>query len=142
MELTKEEIRNMKLEEARRIIEENGWTDRFLLHRGCRQLYNWIYRNSLFGEIYGEQPETTSRRFEYDITKVLHYLERWASEEGTTIKEQAGKYGYYRLWLVYCSENEIDVNTIKINGYEKQIGKKGKIHESRTLPYTGGHTQI
>lgn len=116
MELTREQIKAMTIDEARRIIEENGWTDRVLLHKGCKQLYNWSYRHKLFGEIYGKQPDDgNGGPKKYDITKVLPYLERWAVESDTTIRKQAGKYGYGKLWLVYCRENNVDVNTKKID---------------------------
>ncbi len=114
MELTKEQIKNMTLEEAGRIIEENGFTDRGLLYRGCRQLYNFLYRHRLLTEIYGEQPVTERRRHKYDIVKVLPLLQRWASGEGTTIMEQAKKYHYCTQWKDWCRENGVDVNTTKI----------------------------
>lgn len=102
----------MTLDEARRIIEENGFSDRVLLYRGCKQLYNYVYRKKLFGEIYGEQPAFRERRrFKYDIVKVLPYLERWALESDTTISEQARKYHYYIQWKDWCQENGVDINT-------------------------------
>lgn len=120
MELTKEQIRAMTLDEARRLIDGNGWTDRCILHRECKQLYNFLYRKGAIGLVY----EGTENRIsydgntgpkKYDITKVLPYLERWAVESDTTIRKQAGKYGYGKLWLVYCRENNVDVNTKKID---------------------------
>lgn len=120
MELTKEQIKAMTLDEARRIIDENGWTDRCILHRECKQLYNFLYRKGAIGWIYeGVENlipyEGKGGKKKYDITRVLPYLLRWAEEENTTIRKQAGKYGYGKLWLVYCRENNVDVNTKKID---------------------------
>lgn len=121
MELTREQIKAMTLEEAKRIIEENGFDTRSELHRGCKQLYNWLYRNGLINSVYGgyspfsnDQKEKPYPRT-YDVTKVLPYLERWAEEEGTTIAEQAGRYGYYYLFRDWCLENGVDINTTKID---------------------------
>lgn len=108
----------MTLDEARRIIEENGYSDRVLLYRGCKQLYNYVYRKKLFVEIYGEQPVRERRRFKYDIVKVLPLLQRWAVEEGTTIMEQAKKYHYCLQWKDWCQENGVDINAVEINGVD------------------------
>lgn len=101
MELTKEQIRNMTLEEAKRIMEENGFTDRSKLYRGCKQLYNWLWRNVDLQELFGDSGQKKKKKNEYDINKVIGYLERWAEEEGTTVEEQAAKYGYWRQYKKY-----------------------------------------
>lgn len=113
MELTNEQIKNMTLDEAKRIIEENGFSDRGMLYRGCKQLYNWSYRHKLLEEIYGEQPVMERRKSKYDIVKVLPLLQRWAVEEDTTIMEQAKKYHYCTQWKDWCRENGVDINTKK-----------------------------
>lgn len=110
----------MTIDEARRLIDENGWTDRCMLHRECKQLYNFLYRKGAIGWIYEGMEnripdEVKSGTKKYDITMVLHYLERWAEEENTTIRKQAGKYGYGKLWLEWCAKNNVDVNTKKID---------------------------
>lgn len=119
MELTREEIKAMTLDEARRLVDENGWTDRRVMYRECRQLYNWCYRIGAFEWLYGDgeaaRPDMNRGSVVYDITRVLPYLERWAEEENTTIRNQAGKYGYGKLWLEWCQENGVDVNTTKID---------------------------
>lgn len=121
MELTREQIKAMTLEEAKRIIEENGFDTSGELHRGCKQLYNWLYRKGLINSVYkgcryspsGHCTKSSQRK--YDVTKVLPYLCRWAEEEGTTIAEQAGRYGYYYLFRDWCLEKGVDINTKKID---------------------------
>ena len=108
MELTKEQIRSMTIDEAKRIVEENGFTDRSKLYRGCKQLYNWLWRTGGIVEVFGDKNK--KKKNEYDINKVLHYLERWAEEEKTTVEEQAAKYGYWRQYKKY----------IKTTGNEKK----------------------
>lgn len=108
----------MTLDEARRLIDGNGWTDRCMLHRECKQLYNWCYRIGAFEWLYGDggnHGPDRNRESVYDITRVLPYLQRWAVESGTTIRKQAGKYGYGKLWLEWCSKNNVDINTTKID---------------------------
>lgn len=113
MELTREELKNMTLEEAKRIIEDNGYETGGQLLHGCKQLYSWLYRKGLIKEVY-KGPKVKSER-KYDVTKVLPYLCRWAEEEGTTISEQAGCYGYYYLFRDWCLENGVDINTRDMN---------------------------
>lgn len=64
----------------------------------------YSYRHNLIDELPFTSRGTpkTPKTKSYDVTKVIHYLERWAREENTSVQYQASKYGYgteYREYI-------------------------------------------
>lgn len=56
---------------------------------------NFAYRNGLLDELpFTQRTTVRTKKKTYDVTKVIHYLERWAKEENTSVQTQASKYGY------------------------------------------------
>lgn len=108
---------------VRKFLEEHNiksTTELYKIPNG-RSIYDWCRRNDKFSElglVKGERisvnkPKMKGRtREHYDILKSLPYLEKWAKEEGTTVKYQAYKYSLGPEWEEYER---------KLNGEEEPV---------------------
>lgn len=66
---------------------------------------NYAYRHGLIDTLpFTSRGTPKTKKRAYDITKVLHYLERWAEEENTTVQYQASKYGYGNEYKEYIQK--------------------------------------
>lgn len=113
------------LDEVNELIREKHYTTTYELKQEYPGAINFIYGNNLTDQLvwpfghFPYQPENKKKAGEYrkrqwhDITKVLHYLYRWADEEGLTMDECCSKYGYSLEWNVYKKDNNISENPYK-----------------------------
>lgn len=68
----------------------------------------YAYRNNLIDYLPFKNrgtSKTKTKKITYDVTKVLHYLVRWANEENTSVQYQATKYGYGTEYKEYIQKN-------------------------------------
>lgn len=113
----------------RSLISENNIEKSVDLMRLDSSAYSFVVRNDLYDELGLKRRRVIKREkvphkeYELDITKVLHYLKRWAYEEGTTVRHQADIMGYGKEYVEYVKKfGEVepeDINTIK-KEYEKR----------------------
>lgn len=106
--MTEEKIQK-KFDEIQEIVTSGGY-NRTRFREEHPRLAMWLYQRHRWKDISFPGPELcrpASRQSAnhkwHDISKVMHYLARWASEEGTSVAEQAGKYGYgpeYNEWVL------------------------------------------
>lgn len=116
-------------ENVRKFIEEHNiksTTELYKIPNG-RNIYDWCSRNNMFeklGLLKGERISVNRPRMKgrlkehYDISIVMPYLEKWAKEEGTTVKYQAYKYSLGPEWeelMTLISENEEQYRLWEIN---------------------------
>ena len=123
-------------ETVKEIVEENGIVKLADLAKINTSAYGYVVRNDLAGKLNLKKRRNLERtythvRYDYepDITRVWVYLAKWAVEEGTTIREQAYKMGYYKQYNEWVRKNgspvpsdflsEEDINTIKKEYCEK-----------------------
>lgn len=89
------------LEDIQKTIDEGGY-NLTRLRKEQPALYSWLYRHGLLNSVSWPAPPARQKvqkpHVWHDITKVLHYLQRWADEEGTTVEHQAYKYDYGPEW--------------------------------------------
>lgn len=63
-------------------------------------IYCW--RKGIMDELpFSQRTNIRTKKKTHDITKVIHYLERWAKEENTSVQTQASKYGYVLEYKEY-----------------------------------------
>lgn len=107
MGLPPERVR-VDINEVDRFIRDNNITSLPELRRLNRKYYDYMYNHCLTIDF----EDGVFRRC--DINKVWSYLVRWADEEGTTIREQAFKYGYGKQYNEYCEKvGDPDLNREK-----------------------------
>lgn len=107
-----------RYEEIKLFVKENGITTRTQLQRKNPGAYGFLYNNKMLDEVFGESDYTTKERKAKGNglplkPLLVDYFRKWAEEEGTTVKEQARKYGYKPQWISYCEDNGLDINTGK-----------------------------
>lgn len=89
-------------------IEENGTTRTKDLPN---EYQNYLYRTGQYNQLpfYKERltREESKTRLQdwYDFEKILPYLERWANQEGTTIRQQAKEGCLLPEWKVWVKQH-------------------------------------
>ena len=104
---------------VRQFIEEHNIKNTAEMYKipNGRNIYDWCSRNNMFdklGLVKGERISVNRPRMKgrlkehYDISIVMPYLEKWAKEEGTTVKYQAYRYSLGPEWeelMEFISDN-------------------------------------
>lgn len=91
------DYKKWNLEKVLQLFEEQEIRNVTHLNKISSGAVAWCYKNKVIDQLpftnKRHQRDTEHHQW-HDINKVMHYLERWAREEGTTVYEQAKRYGY------------------------------------------------